>query len=166
MATQTIQSWAVTGESLTMKLYHYNSDSQVSSSSTTESTNRKGLYSADFTDLPAGTYIVQLQTAGGVVRSFFWVTTLAATGSYQAYDQPETIVDNNGIASAVLAAGDIDGYSLEEALKICASILAGKVSGAGTSTITFRSLDDSKDRVVATVEGQGNRTSVTLDVTG
>ena len=164
MATQTIQSWAVTGESLTMKLYNYNSDTQVASASATESTNRKGLYSADFTDLPASTYIVQLETTGGVVRSFFWVTTLAATGSYQAYDQPA--VDNEGIASAVLAGGDIDGYSLEEALKICASILAGKVSGAGTSTITFRSLEDSKDRVVATVEGQGNRTSVTLDVTG
>lgn len=164
MATQTIQSWAVTGDSLTMKLYNYNSDTQVASASATESTNRKGLYSADFTDLPASTYIVQLETTGGVVRSFFWVTTLAATGSYQAYDQPA--VDNEGIASSVLAGGDIDGYSLEEALKICASILAGKVTGAGTSTITFRSLDDSKDRVVAVVEGQGNRTSVTLDVTG
>jgi hypothetical protein len=70
------------------------------------------------------------------------------------------------IASGVLSAGDIDGYSLEEALKICAAVLAGKVSGAGTQTITFRAADDSKDRVVATVAGQGNRTSVTIDVTG
>lgn len=70
------------------------------------------------------------------------------------------------IASGVLSAGDVDGYSLEEALKICAAVLAGKVSGAGTQTITFRAADDSKDRVVATVAGQGNRTSVTIDVTG
>jgi len=65
-----------------------------------------------------------------------------------------------------LAGGDIDGYSLEEALKICASILAGKVSGAGTTEITFRSVDDTADRVVATVIGQGNRTAVTIDVAG
>jgi len=70
------------------------------------------------------------------------------------------------IASGVLSAGDVDGYSLEESLKICAAVLAGKVSGAGTQTITFRAADDSKDRVVATVAGEGNRTSVTIDVTG
>lgn len=66
----------------------------------------------------------------------------------------------------IMASGDIDGYTLEEALKLCAAVLAGKVSGAGTTEITFRAVDDSKDRVVATVAGEGNRTSVTIDVTG
>lgn len=70
------------------------------------------------------------------------------------------------VADAVLTGGDIDGYSLEEALKICAAALAGKVSGAGTNTVTFRAADDSKDRIVATVTGQGNRLSVTIDTTG
>ena len=166
MATQTIQSWAVTGETLTMNIYTYDSDTAVDSAAATEATNRDGLYSAAFTDLPADTYIVQLETAGGVVRSFFWVTTEAATGTYQAYDQPVTTVDNTAIANAVLAGGDIDGYSMEEALKICAAVLAGKVSGAGTNTVTFRAADDSKDRIVATVTGDGNRLSVTIDATG
>jgi hypothetical protein len=80
MATQTIQSWAVTGETLTMNVYTYDSDTAVDSAAATEATNRDGLYSAAFTDLPADTYIVQLETAGGVVRSFFWVATEAATG--------------------------------------------------------------------------------------
>jgi len=88
MATQTIQSWAVTGETLTMNVYTYDSDTAVDSAAATEATNRDGLYSAAFTDLPADTYIVQLETAGGVVRSFFWVTTEDSTGTYQAYDQP------------------------------------------------------------------------------
>jgi len=166
MATQTIQSWAVTGETLTMNLYVFDNDTAVGSAAATEATNRDGLYRAAFTDLPADTYIVQLETAGNVVRSFFWVTTTAATVTFQAYDQPSSMVDTTAIANAVLAAGDIDGYSLEESLKICASILAGQVSGAGTNTITFRAADDSKDRVVATVAGVGNRTSVTIDVTG
>jgi len=129
MATQTIQSWAVTGETLTMKVYTFDSDTASDSAAATESTNRKGLYIASFTDLPADTYIVQLETSGGVVRSFFWVTTTSSTATFQAYDQPASTVDTTAIANAVLAAGDIDGYSLEESLKICAAILAGKVSG-------------------------------------
>lgn len=90
MSTQTIQSWAVTGETLTMKAYTYNNDTVVDSASATESTNRKGLYSASFTDLPANTYVIQLETASGVVRSFYWVTTIAATGTFQSYEIPET----------------------------------------------------------------------------
>jgi hypothetical protein len=66
----------------------------------------------------------------------------------------------------MLASGDVDGYTLEETLKICMAALAGKVSGAGTSTITFRAADDSKDRIVATVTGNGNRTSITIDSAG
>ena len=71
-----------------------------------------------------------------------------------------------GKSSDVIAAGDIDGYSLEEALKIQLSALAGKISGAGTTTITIRSADDSTDRIIATVDTNGNRSSITLDATG
>lgn len=67
--------------------------------------------------------------------------------------------------SEIMAAGDIDGLSLEEALKICLAALAGKLSGIPGSTITIRAADDSKDRIVATVNN-GNRTTITLDVTG
>lgn len=70
------------------------------------------------------------------------------------------------IADAVLAAGDVDGYTLEETLKICMAALGGKLAGAGTTTITFTAVDDSKSRITATVDGNGNRTAVTLDTTG
>ena len=72
---------------------------------------------------------------------------------------------NSGVATAILAAGDVDGYSLEETLRLCLSSLAGKVSGAETTSIVFRSADDSKDRISATVTADGNRQSVTLDAT-
>lgn len=71
-----------------------------------------------------------------------------------------------GKSSDILAAGDIDGFNLEEAMKICLSALGAKVSGAGTTTITFRAADDSKDRITATVDTDGNRSSITLDATG
>jgi hypothetical protein len=53
----------------------------------------------------------------------------------------------------------------EELVRLMASMLTGKVSGAGTGTETFRDLDDSKDRVVVTVDENGNRTAVVRDAT-
>ena len=70
------------------------------------------------------------------------------------------------IVRRTLADGDIDGYTLEETLKLCLSALAGKISGAGTGTITIRSADDTVNRIVASVDDDGNRTSITLDETG
>lgn len=69
-------------------------------------------------------------------------------------------------ATAILAAGDVDGYTLEETLKLCLAALAGKLSGAATTTVTIRAADDSKARITATVDADGNRSAVTLDVAG
>lgn len=58
----------------------------------------------------------------------------------------------------------IDGqYTAEEIVRLMASALAGKVSGANGSEMKFRDLADSKDRITATVDEYGNRTAVTLD---
>lgn len=73
---------------------------------------------------------------------------------------------NNITAADVLAAGDIDGFDLEDASKIILSAAGGKLSGAATSTNTLRAADDSKDRITATVDADGNRSAVTLDGTG
>lgn len=59
-----------------------------------------------------------------------------------------------------------NGLTMREALRLILAATAGKVSGAATSSITFRSaLSDSKDRIVATVDGNGNRTAISYDVT-
>ena len=44
--------------------------------------------------------------------------------------------------------------------------LAGKLSGAATTPVTIRAADDSKARITATVDSDGNRTALTLDETG
>jgi hypothetical protein len=80
-----------------------------------------------------------------------------------ALDPLPTAAEN---AAAILAAGDVDGYSLEETLKLCLAALAGKLSGAATTTVTIRSADDSVNRIVATVDADGNRSAITLDETG
>jgi hypothetical protein len=84
------------------------------------------------------------------------VSSRLATASYTA--APTT--------AQILAAGDVDGYSLENALKLVLAALAGKLSGAATNTVTVRAADDSKARITATVDADGNRSAVTLDATG
>jgi hypothetical protein len=53
-------------------------------------------------------------------------------------------------------------YDLQAILQIMAAVMAGKVSGGGTSTITFRDLGDGTNRVVATVDSNGNRTNIVI----
>lgn len=70
------------------------------------------------------------------------------------------------IADAVMAAGDIDGFTLEETQKLQLAALAGKASGLATTTAIYRAADDTKPRITATVDANGNRSAVTLDETG
>lgn len=53
--------------------------------------------------------------------------------------------------------------SVREALRIVLAALAGKLSGAPAGPIVVRDTDDTKDRITATVDVDGNRTAVTLD---
>jgi hypothetical protein len=41
--------------------------------------------------------------------------------------------------------------------------LAGKLSGAAGTTINIRDVNDTKNRITATVDENGNRLTVTLD---
>jgi hypothetical protein len=72
----------------------------------------------------------------------------------------------NEIAAALLdlANGIETGITPRSALKLMLSALAGKLSGAATTTVTIRNVGDSKSRIVATVDADGNRSAVTTDV--
>lgn len=74
-------------------------------------------------------------------------------------------VDNAAIAAAVMASVVEGTLTLGQAQRLFLAALAGKASGGGTTEVTFRDTADSKDRIVATVDANGNRTAVTLDVT-
>ena len=56
------------------------------------------------------------------------------------------------------------GYTVREVLRIVSAVLGGKASGMGTTTAIFRDLNDTTNRVQATVDGDGNRSTVVLDV--
>ena len=76
------------------------------------------------------------------------------------------IVDGNlndiSVANITGAEVDNDGtaISLAGALKLALAVLTGKSSGGGTATIVFRDIADSKDRISATVDADGNRDAV------
>ena len=91
---------------------------------------------------------------------------MTAIGHMEASGGGATPLSPEGLAVSLLDEQDVEtGYSVREALRIILAAMGGKVSGAGTSTITFRNVTDDKDRIIATVDNDGNRTSVTLDVT-
>jgi hypothetical protein len=71
----------------------------------------------------------------------------------------------NGIADALLdrTAGVETSRTPRQALRLILAALVGKLSGAATTTVTIRDTNDSVSRVVATVDADGNRSSVTLN---
>lgn len=71
-------------------------------------------------------------------------------------------------ATALLDSADAieTGLTPRGALRLTASATAGKMSGAGTGTEVFRNaVQDSKNRITATVDASGNRTAITTDAT-
>ena len=53
--------------------------------------------------------------------------------------------------------------SPRQALRLIAAAQAGKLSGAAGTTVTIRDVNDTKDRIVATVDADGNRIAVATD---
>lgn len=55
--------------------------------------------------------------------------------------------------------------TLRESIRLANAANGAKLSGAATTTVSIRDLADTKNRVVATVDADGNRTAVTRDLT-
>lgn len=69
------------------------------------------------------------------------------------------------IADAVLDEIVEGTTTLRQSIRLANGALAGKASGMATTTAIFRDLADTKDRITATVDEDGNRTALTRDVT-
>lgn len=58
-----------------------------------------------------------------------------------------------------------DGLLAKDAMRLIAASVAGKLSGAGSDTITIRNaVGDNKNRIVATVDPDGNRINISYDL--
>lgn len=83
----------------------------------------------------------------------------AAVGSAMTLTSGE----RDSIAAAILdlAAGVETNLTPRQLLRLLAAVIAGKSSGGGG---TYRDYNDTKNRIVATLDGSSNRTAVTRDV--
>lgn len=68
------------------------------------------------------------------------------------------------VADAVCDEVVVGSYTMRQLLKVMAAAMAGKATGGGTTTVTFRGVDDTSNVIVATVDANGNRSAVTLTV--
>ena len=128
----------------------------------TEQGTASGIYVASMPAVSAGLYgVVAKERAGGspaesdiVVGEgdVFWDgavqgVSLTATGVDAIHDE---VVDGS--------------LTHRQSIRLANSANAGKLSGAATTNVKIRDLADTKDRVDATVDGDGNRTAVVLNV--
>jgi len=91
--------------------------------------------------LSSGTGTGQVSLSSGLVR-------LSATGVDDILDE---VVEST--------------YTMRQMLRLFGAALAGTASGLGTTTATYVGVDGTTNRLVATVDADGNRTAVTKTAT-
>lgn len=116
-------------------------------------------------------------SVSGAIQALAWAigasagvaTTSAvryATGQLQGSIAPAVTLEAAGFSAYLLDEEDVEtGLTMRQALRLIAAATAGKVSGGGTTTITFRNaVADSDNRIIATVDSNGNRSAITYDL--
>ena len=64
-----------------------------------------------------------------------------------------------------VANGVETGLTLRQAIKLITAAVAGKLSGAATTSVVIRNaVADNKDRITATVDTSGNRSAIIYDI--
>lgn len=63
-----------------------------------------------------------------------------------------------------LSDGVETGYTLQQALRLILSSTCAKLTGAEGTSVYIRDINDTKNRIVATVTESGNRTNIVTDV--
>lgn len=106
--------------------------------------------------------VASLTGDGGIVADIeakaFMSADIVVTGE---------ILSTANVGSAVWQYLIEAGFTAEEVMRIVGAAAAAKSSGfpAAPGTGTFRNLGDTKDRITATLDGDGNRTDVVFDKT-
>ncbi len=118
-------------------------------------------YRADFPDaaFATGVPFTLLGVYGVANVAFTQVSLLDITAS----DPRAAALADTAIADAVLDEAVEGSTTLRQLTRLFASVLLGKANGLAGTTANYRDLADTKNRVVATVDADGNRSAVTLD---
>lgn len=79
---------------------------------------------------------------------------------------------STSVGSAALTAAGVDAIldevvegtlTLRQICRLLLAAFAGKAAGGGTTSVSFRDVADSKNRITLTVDSSGNRSAATLD---
>lgn len=131
------------------------------------------------TNITAGTITTATNLTNAPTAGDFTATMKTSIGTAVAASAVASVTGNVGgnvvgsVASVTaLSAAAIDSIlddtigdgtiTARQALRVLIAGMAGKLSGAATTTITIRNLADSANVVVATVDSDGNRSSTTV----
>lgn len=136
MATQTVQFRSPPSQTVTAKLFAVGSDTQVASVSSTEATNRKGTYSAAFTDVDAGEYEL-IAFVGSVPVARWFVTLTLTTATFQARDKVgaeldpaiETAIESAASDAATLVSRITSGRAANlDNLDVAVSVIQSQIT--------------------------------------
>lgn len=129
------------------------------------------------------TNLTNAPTNGDLTATMKTSVTTAATAA-----TPTVTLADGAITAAKIATGAIDADAIAtdavteivagvwayvtegaitavQVMRGLAAVMMGKSTGGGTTAVAFRDLADSKDRIAATVDTDGNRTAITRDLT-
>ena len=120
-----------------------------------------------FTDEGTGYSLVLTATEMTAARIVIYV---ADQTSPKVWLDLAIVIETYGNASAQhefdLDTGIVEGtLTVQHALRLMLAALTGKATGGGTATITFRDTGDTTDRLVMTVDANGNRSAVVRTAT-
>jgi hypothetical protein len=116
---------------------------------------------------PSGALPVKVECC--VLNAVVYDSLIAASDNLQV-----DAVQFAGTAYATALAAEVDAVhdeqvdgtiTFRQATRLQNAALFGKASGLATTTATYRDPADTKDRIVATVDADGNRTAITRDAT-
>ncbi len=132
----------------------------------TEQGTASRFYVGDMPTVASGTYSVTAYVRAGAtpaetdapvaVGQVTWTGTAFLVGS-TANQVSDALLDRTDAVESAL--------TLRQALRLVVAATAGKLSGAATTTVVVRNVGDTKARITATVDADGNRSAVTTDVT-
>jgi hypothetical protein len=123
--------------------------------------------SVDFTG--SGDLTASMTALANMVVELLGAGDLDATISAFGNMEIDIVVTGTGLSTAnvgqaVWSALLEAGFTAEDLLRLAAAGAAGKLSGAAGTTIGVRDVSDQHDIITATVDGDGNRTAVVLDL--
>lgn len=121
----------------------------------------------NWVSIPDNTSVYVMIPYGTTCASCMGTTALA-----QINTECDTALTDFGKTGYALSAAGVDAIldevvegttTFRQMLRIFMAILANKSAGGGTVTLTCRDIADTKNRITATVDADGNRTAITVD---